>query len=64
MISKILNFHPIDLKFEEDLVQVTEFNQPFIFEVNMDHEVHIGQNVNIGQISKNVNFHPIDLKFE
>ena len=36
------------------IFQVTEFNQPIIFEVN------IGQKVNISQISKVVNFHPID----
>ena len=31
-ISKILNFHPIDLKFEEDFAnQVTEFNEQVFF---------------------------------
>ena len=40
------------------MFQVTEFNKPIIFEVNMD------QKVIIGHISKIVNFHLIDLKFE
>ena len=32
-ISKILNFYPIDLKYEKDWYLVIEFNQPLIFEV-------------------------------
>ena len=57
-ISKILNFHQNDLKFEEDLYFRSLNSEPIIFEINMD------QKVNIGQISKIVNFHPIHLKFE
>ena len=40
------------------IFQVTEFNQPIIY------EAHIGQKVIIGHISKTVNFHPIHLQFE
>jgi len=39
-------------------ISVHWIQPPIIF------EVHIGQKVNIGQISKIVNFHPIHLKFE
>ena len=55
--SKILNFHPIDSKFEEDL-HIKSLKSTTIFQVN------IGQMVNTGQISNIINFHPIDLKFE
>ena len=57
-ISKILNFHPIDLKFEEHMY-LRSLNSTTIFL-----EVHIGQKANIGRISKIVNFRPIHLKFE
>ena len=39
-------------------ISVHWIQPPIIF------EVHIGQKVNIGQISKIVNFHPIHLKFD
>ena len=51
-ISKILNFHLIDLKFEDHL-HIRLLNSPkYYFEVNVRH------------ISKIVNFQSIDLKFE
>ena len=58
-MSKILNIHPIDLKFEEDLYfrSLNSMNRYFF----------LGQRKPIGQhrpVSKIVNFHPIDLKFE
>ena len=42
-ISKILNFHPIDLKFEKDLYfrSLNSTNQ-LVYEVNMDQKVSIG----------------------
>ena len=59
-ISKILNFHPIDLKFEKDIyfrslnLTTNYFGSP----------QYRGQKVNIVRISKIVNFHPIHLKFK
>ena len=56
---KILNFHPIDLKFEEDLYFRSRNSTCQLF-----FEININGKVNIGRISKIVNFHSIDLKFE
>ena len=42
-ISKILNFHPIDLKFEEDLYfRSRNSNNQLFFKVNIDQKVNIG----------------------
>ena len=40
-ISKIVNFHPIDLGFERVAYLVIEFNHQ-LFKVNMDQNVNIG----------------------
>ena len=54
----MLDFHPIDLKFEDHLHISLLNSSTNYFDAN------IGQKFNISQISKIVNFHPIDLKFE
>ena len=63
-ISKIVNFYPIDLKFEEDL-HIKSLNSTTNYFLGQHRP--LGQHrskVNRGRISKIVNFYPIDLKFE
>ena len=57
IVSKIVNFHLIDLKLEEHF-SIRSLNSTTYYFV-----VIIGQKVNIVQVSKIDNFHPIDLKF-
>ena len=65
VIYKILNFHPIDLKFEEDLYlrSLNSTSQFFLSSTWTKRSTQAKVN-NEGEISKIVNFHPTDLKFE
>jgi len=56
--SKILKFHPIDLKFEQDL-QIRSMNSTTYYVCGYHR-----QKVNIDRISKILNLNPINLKFE
>ena len=59
LISKIVNFHPIDLKFEEDL-DIKSLNST----TNYFWGQHRPKVNNLGAISIILNFLLIDLKFE
>ena len=59
-ISKIANFHLIDLKFEEGLYFRSLYSTSQLFL----RSTLVKRSTNIGQISKIANFHLIDLKFE
>ena len=55
-----LDFHPIDLKFEEDLYfRSLNSTSELFWRITWMKKVN-----NLGEISKFLNFHPIDLKFE
>ena len=62
VFRKFLNFHPIDLKFEEDLyfMSLNSTSQLFLRSKGQ----HRPKVNNLGEISKILSFHPIDLKFE
>ena len=64
-ISKIVNFHPIDLKFEEDLyfTSLNSTGKLFLSQHRPKGQQRPKVN-NSSEISKILNFHPIDLKFE
>ena len=64
IVSKIVNFYPIDLKFEHDFTSAHWIQPRIIFEVSTCQKVNIGQMVNnLRSLSKILNLQMIDLKF-